>query len=281
MVSEEQSIPICQLKKYEPTPWPLRDHIPDPPPQTASEWFSKKWPKQAGEFGTPFLEAKYSSIEGQRVNPIAMNEIFFASILAGDENLGHKIVHYTPEDRFYFKDPRDEDKFRPTSEDKLKTLLSLYLLQCAEELKDSTPKFNLFVRFRKDQELQAVINKARSLLAVDKSFFDAESPNIRIEGVEVCGRAAKTFIHVLVEVNPAKTMTVTDSYTAFQEFCVKNGMMLVERSLFENLAVEIIKKEFGLGLRHDIPNALGRQQRGWRGVGLKEGDRDLAALMAN
>ena len=232
--AELELVPVvCQLEKYQPIPWLMRDAIPDPPVNTPSEWFSKKWPRQADIYGTPFLEAKYLDDQQEKhVNPIALNDIFFASILAGDETLGHRVVYYPPEEQWYFKDPADGNKFKPTTEEKLKILLSLDILNCAEEVKDPTPKFNLFVRFRQDEELQKVINKAKSLLAVDQSFFAADSPNIRTgEGAEK-ERAAKTFINLVIELNPQKSLTVTDSYTAFREFCVKNGLMLVERSTF-------------------------------------------------
>ena len=269
--AELELVPVvCQLEKYQPIPWLMRDTIEDPPVKTPSEWFSKKWPRQADTYGTPFLEAKYfDDNQGKHVNPIALNDIFFASILAGDENLGHGVVYCTPEDQWYFRDPADGNKFKPTSEAKLTILLSRYLLQCAEELKDPTPKFNLFVRFRKHEELQKVINKAKSLLAVDQSFFAADSPNIRTgEGAEK-ERAAKTFINVVIELNPQKSLTVTDSYTAFREFCVKNGLMLVERRLYQDLVREIIVEQYGLSLRNDVPNESGRHQRGWRGLGLR------------
>jgi hypothetical protein len=245
--------------------------MPEPEVKTPSQWFSKRWPQQAEEFGTPFLEAVYLDNDLEKhVNPISMNEIFFASILAGDENMGHKVVFYTPDKEFYFKDPREGGIFKATTEPKLKTVLSLYLLKCAEELEDSTPKFNLFVRFRKDDELQAVINKARSLLAVDKSFFGADSPNIRTGGREEGLKVAKAFINLAVELNPQKSLTVTDSYTAFREFCVKNGLLLVERRHFQDLVGEIITEQYGLGLRNDILNASGRHQRGWRGIGMRD-----------
>ena len=273
MASEEQSnVPVTvQLVKYKPVPWLFRNDLPEPPVTTPSEWFSKRWPEQAETFGTPFLEAKLHDGDlEQHVNPLSLNEIFFAGILAGNQELGHKVVYYSPDEEFYFKDPREGGIFKSTTEDKLKTLLSLYILQCAEQLKDTTPKLNLFVRFRKDDELQKVVNKARSLLAVDKSFFGADSPNLRTGGAEEKEKVAKTFINLVIELNPQKSLTVTDSYTAFREFCVKNGLMLVKRSLFEDLVGEIITEQYGLGLRNDILNGSGRHQRGWRGLDLRQ-----------
>ena len=88
MASEEPAnIPVTiQLVKYKPVPWLFRDQMPEPPVTTPSEWFSKRWPKQAETYGTPFLEAKYFDGDLEKhVNPIGLNEIFFASILAGNE----------------------------------------------------------------------------------------------------------------------------------------------------------------------------------------------------
>lgn len=284
MASEEPAnIPVTvQLVKYKPVPWLFRNDLPEPPVRTPSEWFSKRWYQEAETYGTPFLEAKY--LDGdleEHVNPISLNEIFFASILAGNQDLGHKVVYYTPDEEFYFKDPREGGIFKPTTEDKLKTLLSLYILECAEQLNDTTPKLNLFVRFRKDEELQAIVNKAKSLLAVDESFFGVDSFNIRTGGAEEKERVAKTFINLVIELNPQKSLTVTDSYTAFREFCVKNGLMLVERKLFEDLVGDIIGQQYGLGLRNDLLNGSGRHQRGWRGIGMRLDQLDRLGLDRN
>jgi len=273
MASEEQSnVPVTvQLVKYKPVPWLFRNDLPEPPVTTPSEWFSKRWPEQAETFGTPFLEAKLHDGDlEQHVNPLSLNEIFFAGILAGNQELGHKVVYYSPDEEFYFKDPREGGIFKSTTEDKLKTLLSLYILECAEQLKDTTPKLNLFVRFRKDQELQNIINKARSLLAVDKSFFGADSPNLRTGGAEEKEKVAKTFISLVIELNPQNNMTLADTYAVFREFSGKQGVKLVERRHFEDLAGDIIKEQYGLALRNDILNGSGRHQRGWRGLGLRQ-----------
>ena len=144
------------------------------------------------------------------------------------------------------------------------------ILECAEQLTDATPKLNLFVRFRKDEELQGIVNKAKSLLAVDKSFFGADSPNVRTGGAEEMEKVAKTFINLVIELNPQKTITLADAYTVFRLFSGKQGVKLVERRHFEDLAGDIIKEQYGLALRNDILNGSGRHQRGWRGLGLRQ-----------
>ena len=51
---------------------------------------------------------------------------------------------------------------------------------------------------------------------------------------------------------------------------MKNGFVLVERRLFEELVGEMIEQKYGLGLRNDLLNDSGRHQRGWRGLGMRE-----------
>ena len=234
MAPEQSSSPVCQLKTGDSDGLRADQFTSTQLPKTASEWFSKKWPGEAECFGCPFLEAKYEDAIGvERVNPIALNEIFFASILVGDEKLGHKVVYYTPDQQFYFKDPAEKGKFKPTTEAKLKTLLSLYILRCGEDLQDSTPKFNLFVRFRKDQELQRIVDKAKSLLSAGKSFFSLDSPNVRIEGAEVYGKTARIFVNDL------------DGNGAGKEFDRKRVLPGISRLLLE--------KRVGVGRSKTIP----------------------------
>jgi hypothetical protein len=92
---------------------------------------------------------------------------------------------------------------------------------------------------------------------------------------------AKTFINLVIELNPQKSLTLTDSYTAFLEFCGKIGLMLVERRHFEDLAGDIIREQYGLALRNDILNGSGRHQRGWRGLGLRQDELDRLGLDKN
>jgi len=279
MVPEEviSSFPVCQLKTGD-----NRFPVEYATQITAAEWFSRKWPVEAERFGCPFLEVKCSDGMGiERVNPIALNEIFFAAILAGDRNLGHQVVFYTPDQQFYFRDPADGDKFKATTEAKLRTLLSMYILQCAEEMQDPTPKFNLFVRFRQDHELQKIVDKAKSLLSADKSFFSLESPNIRVEGAEAHGKAAKLFVSHVMQITPGRHLTVNESYLAFRDFCRENGLVVVDRRLFQDLIAEIVRSEFGLALRHDVPNVLGRAQRGWKGLGIRDLEPATVVLTEN
>ena len=247
-------------------PFAERQYEKEKRPSTPSEYFSKLYPSKSDQFGTPFLETVHSSQFQTFVKPIAMNDLFFASILS-DESLGHKTVFY--DEQFYFKDVRDGGLFKPTTEDKLKNLLSLLILRCAESLPPQSDKLNLFVLFRQDGQLQRVVDKARSVLAAGPEFFALDSTYTRV-GVDVQGKLIRTFISLGVEKNGGKSLTVPDAYTAFCEYCLKNGSVVVDRNVFESLMTEIVKREHGICLRHSVLNNMGKQQRGWQGIGLKE-----------
>jgi len=283
MVSADQIIQTVQLKRYQPVPFHLREYEKEKPPKTGSEWFSKNYSEAAEKWGTPFLETVYSNQSGtqKQVQPVVLNDLFFAAIL-NDESLGHELVFYLPNQTWYFKDVRDKGIFKPTTDAKLKNLLSVLLIQCAEQMPADCDKFNLFASFRKDDQLQAVVDKAKSVFAAGRDFFGENSKNQRLEGDELPRKAARLFVNVVIQVAPDKSMTVSDSYAAFREFCKQNSYETVDRTQFEPILAEIVKNEHGLGLRHDVLNSLGKHQRGWRGLSLKDDwiarESDLPAL---
>lgn len=270
MVSANQVIQTVQLKKYQPVPFSMREYELEKPPQTASEWFSKHYPEAAEIWGTPFLETVYSNQSGtqKHVQPIVLNDLFFAAVL-NDESLGHELVYYLPSQTWYFKDIREKGIFKPTTDAKLKNLLSVLLIQSAEQMPADCDKFNLFASFRKDDQLQAVVEKAKSVFAAGRDFFSETSKNHRLEGEELPKKAARLFVNVVIQVSPDKSMTVSDSYAAFREFCKQNNYEAFERTQFEPVLAELVKNEYGLGLRHDVLNSIGKHQRGWRGLSLK------------
>ena len=173
-----------RLKRYEPNPLMLNQYQEEPSSQSPCEWFSRRFPEQAKTYGPPLLEG--TSQELDQINPVALNEDFFAAILGGDKKLGHHVVFYLPEHQFYFLDVR-LDHYAATTEEKLKTLLSQYLVHCGEEMGANVNLKALF-DLRQDRQLDRIVKKARSMLAADESFFSLESGNVRIRGPEYHGR---------------------------------------------------------------------------------------------
>lgn len=255
--------------------WTYYPTAPPQPPTTPSAWFSQRFPAETKRWGCPFLEAvttNHALMLTTTTHAVALNDNFFAATLS-DQQLGHAVVYFEPERQWYFREPRD-GVFHPTTEAKLMILLSALLLKCAEELRSSVNMSSLFVAFRADEQLRAVVKKARSILAADSTFFSATSPHQRVEGPEQQDQMARRFIGVAVKPQPGHLLSVNHCYSEFSGFCRNHGVEPVARKLFRQLVVDIIREEFGVGLRADLKDAGGHYQRGWKGLAVNMGERN-------
>lgn len=259
-----------QLSRGE-IPFGLLDcKIPAQPPATPSEWFARRFPAEVKRWGCPCLEAVVEDVNTGRkatITATELNDNFFASTLSNSQ-LGHSVVFFEPEQQWFYLEPR-EGCFYPTSEAKLMTVLSALLVRCAEEMPATVDKVNLFVKFRAEEGLRAVVKKARSILEADATFFSPASPNRRIEDEEQHGRLARQFIGQAVKPQAGHLLSISDCYAGFTGFCRNNGVEPVTRKAFRQLVVDIIKQEFGVGFRSDLQNAEGRYLRGWKGLAVE------------
>ena len=234
-------------------------------PATPSEWFAVEYPDVAADHGCPFLESHSIVHDQVRVEPVEMNDDFFAMLLKGDADLNHHVVFYEPDHTFYF---RDGDQYHPTTEAKLKNLLSALLMKCASQMPRSVDLKRLFIEFRQDKRLQMIVVKARSMLAADATFFSVDSPNHRANHTDEVA-VARRFIDTQLIINPPATLTLSTAYHAFQQFCNDNHIVVFNRRQFVDTAGKLIKQEFGLGMRHDLVDQ-GRSCHGWRGLELEK-----------
>jgi hypothetical protein len=258
-----------QLKRGD-IPFGLRDiNIPAKPPATPSEWFARRFPVEVKRWGCPFLEEvdEDRTTGRKQITAVAMNDCFFASTLS-DSQLGHSVVFLESEQQWFFLDPHDQ-LYHPTSEAKLTILLSCLLIRCAEEMPSTVDKVNLFVKFRDDQQLKAVVKKARSVLAADATFFCPTGPNRRAEATVEPAQTARRFIQSTVKPQPGRLLSISDCYAGFEGYCRNNGVEPVAKKAFRQMIVEIIREEFGLGIRADLRNAQGRCERGWKGLAVE------------
>jgi hypothetical protein len=264
---DEPSIKRLVLDKYEPEPFLLADHTIVSKPATPSQWSSKHFPEQARIFGCPFLELKETLSDGfTKMNPLAPNLDFLAAILGGDARMGHKVIYLEGEMQFYYQD-QPSGIFKPTTPEKLGNLLRAYLIRCAEELPDSVNKLNLFLEFRSDKTIRAVIQRAKSILAADHTFFTTDSKNAREKGPEIHERLAKVFVEQILERQPGEVLTLTNAYLVFTEFLRQKSMVPIKRSIFKGMLAPLIRDAFNLGLRNDvIDQATNHQTAGWKGL---------------
>ena len=250
-----------ELNTFEPGPWQNEKK-----PGTAAEWFSTYFPDQL-PFGCPFIELREMGVDGnQRISPLAPNIDFLAACLGGDKRLGHHVIYFDPDMQFFFYDPAQK-VYKPTSEEKLGNLVRALLVRCAKAMPAQVHKLNLFLEFRKDDVVRSVVKRARSILAADESFFSPESKNIRLRGVEVHERIARNFVEQLLSKDPAKILTVTQAYVHFSEYLKRKEMAPLDRRDFKQMMAELIKEEFGLGLRNDLKEQeTDKQKCGWKGL---------------
>src|SRR5690349_1959319 len=70
--------------------------------QDPNVWFASMFPKSVELFGAAFLQGTWLDLDKlPHVVPVDLNEDFFAHALGGDRTLGHRVIYYLPEQRWY------------------------------------------------------------------------------------------------------------------------------------------------------------------------------------
>lgn len=258
-----------QLKPYKPSAFRIID-VPDRDPQTPSEYFNKHHPELSMTYGAAFLEHPYEDgNEFRHVSVVGMNDDFFAGLLGGDRQLGHQVVFYIPEQQFYFYDCRF-DCFVPTTEEKLQILLSQYLIRCCQDMPHFTDIGNLFITFRSEARLKRIVQKAKALLAADRTFFESPTGHKRRCGERILDPAIepahKLFIREAIITEPERILTTNECFENYTAYCKIQKLEPAERKSFTGLMAEGIKEQFGLGFRRDLKGGDGKWHRGWKGL---------------
>ena len=237
---------------------------------TPNQWFADKFPEAARNYGPAFMEATTPDMDGlPRSIPAYLNDDFFAAILGGDPRLGHQVVYFAPEETFYFFD-LVTDAFCPTSVEKLIILLSNCLIRCSQECGATTEITNLVTSFRKPEILAKIVTKAKAMLEADRHFFEGASGKRRMVDGKIVDPneepAYKVFVKKGIVRNPEAKLTVPDAFHHYFRFCKEQGVSPLTRQEFKSLVAEVIREEFRICLRHDIPTDSGKQGHGWIGI---------------
>ncbi len=66
-------------------------------------------------------------------------------------------------------------------------------------------------------------------------------------------------------------LTATDAFAAYVEFCTEHGWGAVPKNKFTSGIADVVVRLFGLTVRHDVPDARGKLQRGWKGLAISSG----------
>ncbi len=64
-------------------------------------------------------------------------------------------------------------------------------------------------------------------------------------------------------------LIAADCYAAYVDFCTERGWMALARNKFSSAIGDTIVRQFGITLRHDVPDAKEKPQRGWKGIRCK------------
>ena len=234
---------------------------------TPNSWFAALFPEERSRYGDAFFEEVTVNLHGRPVKvPSVLNEDFFAAILGGERRLGHRMV-YLPGEGFLFNDPK-VDAFCATSDEKVGTLLSNYLLKCVERMGSDVDSKPMFLQHRRPSVIAAVVKRAKSVLEAKREFFQgADAPRRYEEGrVFVVPQisAPETFIHGAFLPMEGCTVVVSEAYQQFLRYCEMESLLRVEFTEFKRAARELVQEKFQLGLRHDIRTPEGRQTHGWK-----------------
>jgi len=228
---------------------------------TPNHYFQAKFPLQTEQFGPAFLEMKEAGLGLTKITPVSINQDFFASILS-DPLIGLSVVYYEPEMQFYFKSPF-QTVYKPVTPEKLQNLSRGLLIKCAEECEGDVNLLNLFHEFRSDKIARAVVNRAKSILAADPSYFSPTSPHSRERGIEVMERVARKFVEEWLSSEPGQILKINDAFAVFRGLLRQKELPDIKRSDFKAVVVPLVRDQFNVALRNDLGGGGGR---GWKGV---------------
>jgi hypothetical protein len=62
-------------------------------------------------------------------------------------------------------------------------------------------------------------------------------------------------------------LTVADCFAAYIEYASERGWVALNRNKFGHIIGDVVARQHGITVRHDIPDAVGKAQRGWNGIG--------------
>jgi P4 family phage/plasmid primase-like protien len=82
------------------------------------------------------------------------------------------------------------------------------------------------------------------------------------------------FVRANLMRDPGEQLTVADCYAAYVAFCNEHGWRALTRNKFGVVIGDTIVHQFGITIRHDIPDADGKEQRGWKGIRLQRNSRE-------
>jgi hypothetical protein len=237
-------------------------------PKTLNQHFAHLFPPQTAQFGQAFLEVALRDDTGQiQTTPVCLNHDAFAASLS-DPELGLDVVYYEPDMQFYYKEPF-LNIYKPVSGEKLQGLYRGLLMRSAGLLKTTNAKLNIWAELRSDKNARLVVQRAKSILAADSTFFSATSSHQRVRGQELTERVARRFVDEMLTGEPGQILRLADAYAVFRGLLKLRDLPDMRRSEFKAVVAPLVRDQFNLGLRNDLISQESQvQQCGWKGLRL-------------
>jgi hypothetical protein len=76
----------------------------------------------------------------------------------------------------------------------------------------------------------------------------------------------------MLEKKEGSCLTVTEAYQAFCKLSEQRQLGQLKRSHFKEIMRDLVREEYGLGLRRDVPDLENKQQEAWKGLKLMEAE---------
>lgn len=142
-------------------------------PALPDQWFAAKYPALIERYGAAVLLGVPPG-EKDETPPFVkdLGEDFLAATLGDLGEPDAPTVFVCQEGRFYTYDP-DAGIYVEVREARLMARLSELLLACARDCAEDCDTTNLLFRFRDSANLRGVVQRARGLLEVEPTFFEA------------------------------------------------------------------------------------------------------------
>lgn len=234
-------------------------------PTFPSDWFGFHFPAVAKIYGPAILERRLVMCsDSSQIIPVQVNEDFFAGML-GTEKC-HRTFFHQHEMQFYQKSPTP-NFYEPIEERALKLMLSQWFIKCVGDMSGRIDISTIFTTFRSKEVLEAIIERAKAVLAVNEEYFSPEGENAR-NPATAPKESVRLFVDACLGVEEDTCLTVQECFDGYQQYCRDRKLASVPRNNFKATIIPHIQRRFSRGIRNDLNRFNADKCTGWYGVRL-------------
>jgi hypothetical protein len=229
-----------------------------------NQYFELSRPQLVADWGYPFYSTVVEGTRQKRI--IGLNSDWWAAFLGGDHRLGHDVIYFVPESRFYFLDVV-LGCYVPTSEGKV-LLWASQSLQSRAWGQEASVATTILVNFRTKKVMDEIISKAKAVLAAESGFFNGPDARPRWKDTRQNDQVESiiaTFVKDEVEPAEGQILPLGECLLQLGE---KGELALSRKEKTEKIN-DAIRDLFDKGLRNDLKLADGRGVKGWHGLRLR------------